>query len=322
MPFGTGQDHVLSLVEESTYGTFVAPTHGFPNLNDGIEKQRPRIEAEERSRGRSILSSGAWIAGREVVQGPTEHQFYDRGMGMLLKAAFGGVVTAGSGPTYTHTFTPAQAMPFYTVQSVRGDVGLNDRAFTYVGMMVNRWRLQAKVDDFVRLGLDWVGRSEDLGQAAVTVPANEPTDGGELLSFAGASVTVAGGSKDFMSVDLQGNNNLKTNRRFLGQNSIKRPLVRRRTVTGTLVGEFEDLTEYNRFVNADEFAIVLTFAGIANPTHQLAVTMNARYDGSTPKGGTSDDVLELSLPFKAIASGATDATAITAVYTSPDATIP
>ncbi len=84
-----------------------------------------------------------------------------------------------------------------------------------------------------------------------------------------------------------------------------------REYTGTVVSDFEGLTEYNRFLDGDEFALVFKFD---DGTNSLTITQNVRYNGDTPT--VSDmGLLDHSLPFKAI-SGTSDAAAITAVLTN------
>lgn len=319
MTFGTGLDHVFAMKEEVTFNSYEAPDLAFDNLNDGMQFSRPRLEANVKTRGLSVLPSSAWIPGRSEATGPSVHNFLDRRMAPLLRAIFGGGATTGAGPTYAHTFSPQNELPSYTLHFERADCAPTDRPFAYTGCMVNRARFRVNVDGFFELQIDWWAAGEDLGQTSVAGTAAYPS-GAELLSFVGASATVGGSGLDLSSFELSVNNNLATGRRFLG-NTTKKPKVQRRTIDGVLIGEFEDLVEYNRFVNGDEFAIVATVAGVTNSSHNLATTLNARYDGETPRGGTSDGVLEQRLPFKAIASGSTDATALTAVYTSPDSAI-
>jgi hypothetical protein len=129
-----------------------------------------------------------------------------------------------------------------------------------------------------------------------------------------------------MDFTLKGNNGLATDRfRIRNAATIKQPLENNfRDYTGQVTADFESLTQYNHYVNADEVALSMTFAGAAiagggGAKYQLVVTGNMRFDGDTPTvGGPS--LLQQPLAFKCIASGGTDGSAVTFAYTTTDTT--
>jgi len=103
-------------------------------------------------------------------------------------------------------------------------------------------------------------------------------------------------------------------RRFLGQRWIEEPLEAGiREYGGTLNCEFTDRTQYQRFVNGLDAALVVT---ISNGTDSVTITENVRFTGTTPEDNGTD-IVNQSLPFEALATSAgADSTAITAVLSA------
>ena len=136
------------------------------------------------------------------------------------------------------------------------------------------------------------------------------------LKFNHAAITVGGASVNVNSLSISGNNNLNTDRRYLGTSYTAEALeVGRRDYTGTLDVEFTDLTHYTRFVAGTEAAMVASFT---SGTDSVTITTNVRFDGSTPQVA-GPEMLMQSLPFKCVASS-TDASAITVALVNGDAT--
>lgn len=132
-----------------------------------------------------------------------------------------------------------------------------------------------------------------------------------------AGVVIGGSYVPVKSGTLSIDNALDVERRFCATKTIAAPLeAGLRSYTGQFECEFNDLTQYRRYLAGDQFAVVF---GFSNGTNSLAFTMNARYEqGQTPVvGGTG--IVPQSLPFKCI--GSTDAAALTATIINGDATI-
>lgn len=140
------------------------------------------------------------------------------------------------------------------------------------------------------------------------------------LSFTGGTVSIGGSSVDVTSATVSVDMGKATDRRFLGRRGIKQAIDQGLwTVDGELEIEFESLTQWDRFQDGSEFALVLAFAAgtTGAGTDTVTVTMNVRYDGGTPMvGGT--DIVPQTVPFKAV--GDTDAEMITCVLVNSDTT--
>ena len=297
---------------ESTYGTYATVDRFMPLVSESLTTERARVESAGILAGRRVRDSDQWQAGNTTVSGSIAHELDAAGLGRVMLAMFGAVSTTGAGP-YTHTYTPGDLTDdSLSVQIGRPDTGGTVRPFTYTGVVVNGWEIAVKPGELATLGLDVVAQAETTSESLETASyAASP------VPFAGvhAAVTVGGGSVNVRELKVAGTNGQKVDRRFVGSHTIAQPLpAELRTYTGELVLEFEDLTEHTRFVDADEFALVVT---LTSGTSSLTITTNARYDGVTPLvEGT--DVLTQTVPFVCV--GSTDAAAITAALVNADAT--
>lgn len=138
------------------------------------------------------------------------------------------------------------------------------------------------------------------------------TSGLKPVRFTHGSVTIGGSAVNVKAATLSGKNGLDTDRYFLGSDIVKEPLeAELREYMCSLDLEFTDLTQYRRYLNGTEHAVVLTFATAAGLS--LVITTNVRFDGSTQQvGGTG--IVQQSIPMKCVASGA-DSTAISIALT-------
>lgn len=126
-----------------------------------------------------------------------------------------------------------------------------------------------------------------------------------------ATLTIAGTAVKVKEATLSGDNALDDGRRFLGQRWIEEPLeAGLRKYSGSITPEFTDRTQYQRYVNGLDAALVVT---LSNGTDSITITENVRFDGTTPKVD-GPKIIEQPLPFVALATSAgADSTAITAV---------
>lgn len=298
---------------ETSYGTYTAPDTFFPLVNETVAQKIDHMESKSILAGRRTWASGQWAAGNVTCEGNVGLELDSLSIGKLLKAAFGAVTTAGSGP-YTHTFVPGDlADDFFTLQIGRPDVAGTVQPFSYLGCQVDQWEIACAVGEFATMGLGIVAKSETTGSALASASY---ASGIKPIPFTGASVTLAGSGANVKKVTLKGDNKLDKDRRFLGSGTISQPLeADLREYTGTLDMEFESLTNYARFTAGTETALVITLAA---GSQSLAITLNVRYDGETPNVADRGLTM-LGMPFKAVGAS-TDAGAITAVWSSSEAT--
>lgn len=315
MPLASGLASQIGLAEESTYGTFVAPTRYVEFVQESLGLDRARIESKGLRAGRRVLHR--WAAGTQRVNGDIVLEAAAAGQAVLWKHMLGSVVTTGSNP-YTHTCSPGDlAGKSLTIQVGKPDIGGVVRSHSFLGCKIATAELAAAIDEYVQLTLGIYGAHEDTAQTLGT--ASYPAALSPWV-FTHGSVTLAAAGFDVKEFSLSIDNGLATDRHFIRSTTPERPKEpleeKRREITGLLTADFTDLTAYNRFVNGTEAALVLALNSGASA--QLTITMNVRFDGETPKVG-GDELLDQPLPFKAT-SGTSDAAAITVAIVNADAT--
>lgn len=298
---------------ETVFGTYTAPDTFAPLVSEGVKKAVARIESKAIFPGARVPRSAQWAAGNVTIGGPVNLELDSLSIGKWLKAAFGTVVTAGAGP-YTHTYTPGDLSDdFFTLQIGRPDVNGTVQPFSYLGTMIDQFELGSVVGEFVTFVPTVVAKDETTSQ---TLASASFSSGLVPMPFTSSGIKIATVAAKVKKVTLKGDNKLAKDRRFLGSALINQPLeAELRDYTGMLEMEFENLTNLNRFLNATEAALELTFAA---GTQTLIITTNARWDGETPNV-KDRGIIQLSLPFKCVGA-TTDAGAITAVYSSSEAT--
>lgn len=319
MAIPTGLSAQLGVGEETVYGTAVTVDRFYEFNSESLAMEIERMESQGLRAGQRVLRSDRWVAGSKTVSGDVELELSNVNLGLLLKHAMGGVATSQPGTLrYLHTFTPGDfPTGGLTVQVGRPDNGGTVRPFTYNGVVVATWEISANVGEIGMLSLGLVGQDETNATALET--AAYPS-GMELLTFVGATLTVAGTPIDVVSASIAGDNGLNADRRRLGSQTIKRPLENTwRAYTGSVEAYFDDLTAYTRFVDGTEASLVLDFEGSvieATDPYKLTITANVRFDGETPTVGGPEELMQ-PLPFKVTDTGASS---VSLAYHTTDAT--
>lgn len=295
---------------ETTVGTGVTVDKFLPITSESVKANRERLESNGVRAGR--LTRQYWKAGKTTINGSIALDLWNLDVGTLLLHCFGAVNTTGTGP-YTHTFTPSDLTgKALTIQFGRPDLSGTVRAFTYAGCKVSGWSLSANVGEIASMDLDIVAMSETTATALATASYDTSL---EPFVFTEASLTVGGSALAVKSVEINGDNANSDERFKIGSGNAQEYLEQDfRSFTGSLVADFEDLTEYNYVVNSTENALVLTFD---NGTESLVVTCAVRWDGETP-ALSGPELLEQPLQFTCT-STTSDAAAITAVLINGDA---
>lgn len=315
MPLASGLAGQVGIAEEVTYGTYVAPTRFLEFNDESLSLNRERIESRGIRAGRRVLHR--WAPGVQRAGGDLVIEASGAAHAILWKHILGAVNTTGAGP-YTHTCTPGDLTgKSLTIQVGKPDIGGTVRPHSYLGCKFATAELAATVNEYATLTLGVYASHEDTGQSLGV--ASYPAALSPFV-FTTGSVTLAGSAFEVREFSLSIDNGLATDRHFIRGTTPERPkepLERaRRSISGTLTADFSDLTAYNRYVNGTEAALVIDLT--AGASNRITITMNVRFDGETPNVG-GEDLLELSLPFKAV-SGISDAAAITVAVINAEAT--
>lgn len=307
-PSGLGGQ--FGYVSEVTPGTAVTVDKFLPINSEAIKQEIERLDSQGIRAGRLITS--AWKPGARTISGTVELELWNADIATLFRHMFGAVTTATNGSLWDYTYTPADLTgESMTVQVGRPDIDGTVRPFTYAGCKAGGWTLTAEVGSIAMLSLDLVGMTETNG----TVLASASYDSGLApFVFTEASLSIAGSTNNTVSsVELTCTTGLTERHRLGSATSLEYLQNEFREFTGSATADFENLTQYNRFINGDEAALVLLFN---NGTESLTVTANVRFDGETPELA-GPELLEQNIPFKAV-SATSDASAITAVLTVGD----
>ena len=305
-----GLSGYLGFKKEETWGTAVVPDifhEGF--TGGGFAVEQDRIPSMGLRAGRRVVSVRK--AGPRTVSGTVNLELWSEPLVGLLEQMFGKVVTSGTGP-YTHVATPdGLSGKSLTVQIVKPDSGGNLHAFDYAGSKVGAWTLDCSVGELAALQLEMSAQDEVVGTAAT---ASYGT--GSPFVFTEGSVKVADVAvATVTSLSLTGSNELRTDGHRIGSALIREQLENgMREYAGELTTEFEGLTQYQRFLNANQVALEVKFD---NGVDSLTVVANIMFDGSTPEL-SGPELLELSLPFTCM-SATSDAAAITATLVNGEA---
>lgn len=291
---------------ETTVGTRVTVTSFLPIISESVKRSDPRIESEATRAGRLVETSDEWAAGLITIGGDIALELTTKDLGPILHAMMGS--STGSS---TFTYTPGDLFGrSLTTQFGRPDVSGTVQPFTYGGTKIMSWEIACEAGKIATLGLSvetcLVDETTGVALAAASFTASQ-----KAFNFAGATLSIAGTTTSVNQMTISGDNKLER-REFNGTAYTKEHVqTSLREYVGTLVAEFESLTNYNLFVNGTEGALVASFV---NGASSLVITQNVRFDGETPNIG-GRGITALNLPYKAIASSAADSSAISIVYT-------
>lgn len=305
-----GADGQLGFKSEVTPGTAVVVDTFIPIVSENLKHNITYLDTRTVSARKTLRLTKR---GEQAVEGGFTTELPNTDIATLLLHMMGDVSTTGTGP-YTHVYTPADMTgQSLTIQGGRPATDGTVHPFTYAGCKVSEWTINSNVGEIAQLQCSIVGMTETTATALATAAYDATW---EPFVFTEASLTVAGTAESAVrSISLTGNNAIQRRVR-LGSGFSKEPLeIGLRSYTGTLVTDFEDLTNYNLFVNGTEAALVLTFD---NGTDTLTITTNVQFTGETPEL-SGFELLAQTLPFRCFSTDS-DADAITITLTNGEAT--
>ena len=316
MAIRSGLAAQLGLAESSTFGTYQTPTRFLEFNEESLEYQIERVESPGLRAGNRVLRTDRYAPGQKRVEGSLTLEPATKGFGLVLKHALGATsITTPSGATdarlHSHTLGDIFGTSL-TVQVGRPDVSGTVQPFTYLGCRVDTLSLTSSVDELLVAEVGLVGQDETRSQSLAT--ATYPTTGSAaayeqfywtqgVISIAGSAVGVV---TDF---EIEINNNLKSDRYFLGGATMSEPILAGMTeITGTVTVEFLNLTAYERFVDNTQVALTAkwTAATAIESSTFPYIEVNipkVRFDGPANPQVGGPDVITHELPFKALFDG-------------------
>lgn len=304
-----GADGQIGWKTEVTPGTGVTVDTFQPLRSESLRQDINYLDTQTLS-ARKVLRLTK--PGEKSVQGGISLELANTDVAVLFKHMFGAVDTTGSDP-YTHEYTPGDLTgDSLTIQVGKPDSGSTVRPFTYAGCKVASWTIASTVGQIATLDLNILGMSETTGTALASASYDSTW---EPFVFTEASLEIdAAAIGTVREFSLTGDNSIQLRHR-LGSATSKQPLgIGLHSYTGTVVTDFDDLTQYAKFVAGTEAALEVVFD---NGTETLTITMNVQFVGETP-ALSGFELLAQRLPFRCVSS-TSDADAITAVLVNSEA---
>ena len=316
MAIRSGLAAQLGLAESSTFGTYQTPTRFLEFVEESLEYQIERVESPGLRANNRVLRTDRYAPGQKRVEGSITLEPATKGFGLVLKHALGTAsISTPSGATnarlHAHTLGDIYGTSL-TVQVGRPDSSGTVQPFSFLGCRADTLSFTSSVDEILQCELGLVGQDMTTAQSLAT--ATYPTTGSAasyeqfywtqgVISLGGSSVAVV---TDF---EMEINNNLKSDRYFLGGATMSEPILAGMTeITGTITVEFLNLTAYNRFVNNTQAAInakwtaATAIESTTFPYIEIDIP-KARFDGPADPAVGGPDVLTQEIPFKVLNDG-------------------
>lgn len=302
-----GLNAQIGFVAETSYGTAVAVNRFFPLVDESMTDEPERLESDGIIAGARVLRSEQWEAGGHTVGGDIGMELWQQNTALLFEHMLGTITSSFTSGVGTHTVTLGDLTgKSLTAQIGKPTVSNTVVPFTYAGVKVQSWEIGLSVGEIATLGMTLIAQTETTGTALET--ASFITDAARPFTYVQGGVSISGADTCVREISIECENNLTDDRQCIGQDFIDEPVeMDLREVTGTMTLEFTSTEQYQRYLDGDELALVLSLS--ASSSAQATITMNVRYDGETPQVGGKDLVIQ-DIPYKAIASS-TDSSAIT-----------
>lgn len=307
----SGLQSQFMTAEESTYGTPVTPDRTYEILNESLERQQTTLTSNGLRAGTRNLRRGSRrVLSAKWGQGDVNMEVATTGFGRWFKHMLGGTPTiAQQGATPAHLQTHQLGSLSGKALTVQKGVPQTDgtvKPFTFHGCKVLSWEFGISVDQILtlRCTLDAEDVDTSSGLAAASYTSTKLFHFGQgVLKVAGLSIATV------TNATVAGNNNLKTDRFYLGSTGLKKePLDNDYPeVTGTLDAEFVSQANfYDRFVADSAAELILEFTGdvISGAFSELLrITVpQVRFEGDTPKV-SGPEVIVQNVPYVGLYDG-------------------
>ena len=312
--------------KESTYGTKASTlTRGIEGKVDTWKREQEALQSTGFRGGMQAAQSARRTQINMGGAGTLEFDLLNQGFGLLMQGMLGSI----TGPTQqaattayksTAATTADDPNDFFTVQKNMEDMSGTERCFTHLGCVMTGWTVSQAVGEMLQMQLDFDFRDVNTTEtpSTPTYPAGAPFHWGQCVA------SIDGVNTDVMSMSLQGDLGLKTDRRYLKGDVLKDQPCRQTVpqFNGTIEMEFEDLVAYTDFTAGNIIPIIFTWTGpeIDSPyNYEFKITLQAcQFDGDSPEASLSDTPKQ-TLPFMVLWDETNPA--VQFEYTSVDTTL-
>lgn len=305
MPQFQSQLGQMGFIKQSAVGTggtiaTVAPTRWMKLRSSSVGGERDLMIPDPEIQGAGGRDVNKTYLGPVTYSGDYEFYVRSEALPLAVYGVFGGgggTPTGSAGAGYAHTFTPADALPAFTVQEKLGD-GFD--TFEYVDTYFNTLHLEAAADGYLQGTLGVVARSQTAGVTAAT-PAFDNTP---LYVGSSIAVTLGGTAVPAESFSFDFNNNIENDHFVLGSSLVDVMTPKRRELTGSFSLRPTSNAMFRQALNGSSASVTPT----GQPTVQQMVITCTTYEIIT---GATTQVYTYALtipeviltPFKPEASG-------------------
>lgn len=284
----------LLLVDEVTYGTTPAVSPGdmvsLPFDNISLGSNENMLDPETINHAKRYEVEPAF--GNISVEGSVTVPLDVTNIGYWLKLLMGAPTTSGVGP-YTHTFEAANSTPSVSLECGFTD---NDDYFIFSGCKINSFSMNIAVDTVLTADISLLGSAEETDTSTLDAAPVEET----LNRFQAKSVVLKEGGVSVAScqeISLEISNELADDVYTLSSNGFRTELPETKfMVSGSAKFLFEDLSLYNKAINATETSIDIE---LTNGTNTLKFSMPEVKFPRQPLERNNMGPVYQNIPFKA-----------------------
>lgn len=327
MSIRSGLASQIGIGDETTYGTYAAPTRFTEFTQESMKLMLDFAEAPGLRATNRVQRTDRVRTNKKGASGDLEFVVQSKGMGLYIKHALGkaGTITTHSGGTTSkdHTYTIGDPYGLsYTFQKGVPDVSGTVQPFSYLGCKTTSWTINNSVDGYLTWKQSMFAQDETTAQSLAS--ASYPSGTVEDLFYSDGALNVASSAVTVKDVTITGSTALNTDRRFLRSSTLtKEPIIAGLyDISGSFTMEFENLTQYQKFTGNTIGQLDVTWTAPtaieASIYPALTVTLpKVQFRGETPTVNDAG-IVTLSCPFKALYDGSNEP--ITILYVSADAT--
>lgn len=304
MALRSGLAAQLGFAAETTWSTYQTPDHFVEFVSESLKQNRTRTLAKGIRPNKTLARSQRFRTTKVDATGSVNLEVNSNTFGLLFKHMLGTAASTASGAGYKRTYTLGDPYGLgLTVQI--GTIAIDSTVFvrSYTGCKITDWVLSTKIDEPLDLALTFDSFGEDTSKSLASASYASSTTS-EVFFANDCALTIAGSTLKSYDFTLNGKNNQKVDRYYVGAQTKGEPILNAfRDLTGTITTDFNDLTIYNYFVNdvTATGSIVMTCTGQKSYdtglSNKLVVTIPVvRYEGETPMI-TGPDLVRQTIPF-------------------------
>lgn len=319
-----GFNAFLRCAKESTYGT--ANTTSSQQVDLRLNSSTLQTSQERpRKTNLSVPATGMLASTFDAFRnsgGTVDIPIQYDASGMLIEGALGTSSTGSVGAFYVHTYSPAFALPSYTVQFQRGS-NLNDSMEQFTGVMISSMAISVAAGEEMTASFDTIGK--DSGTRTTNITSSFSA-GDSVLHFEAEAISLAGtlapSTFELRSLELTLDNKLER-KNILGSKLTSQPVISDvREVTMAITADMDDNDIYVSQLDGKSGTVSIKFTSTANGDHHIIFTLtNAVIEDDYSDSVTSFGRVERSFTIRGLASSTDNGLTIEIKNSNPSSTI-